>query len=210
MEPEVKKEHKYLPVLITALVMLFVVTFVSGGVWYYMDQQANKTADDNAKQVVALRKQIDNLNKKSAPNNTNDPTAGWKTYSDKTLGYTVKYPPNWTATTINNNDGTLNSSYLSIKKDNASPSVAGDSLFQITKLVSGATWPISTTGCGTITSVKIAGTDGQKMTCSATSQQNGAGVDYYFVHNSQAYEPVMAYNIQDDGIGDLIVSTISF
>jgi hypothetical protein len=62
MEPEVKKEHKYLPVLITVLVMLIVVALVGGGVWYYMDQQAKKASDENGKQVAELQKQVSTLN----------------------------------------------------------------------------------------------------------------------------------------------------
>jgi cbb3-type cytochrome oxidase subunit 3 len=64
MVSEVKKVHKYLPVLITVLAMVFVVALVATGVWYYADQQAKKAADDNAAQVAALQKQIDDLSKK--------------------------------------------------------------------------------------------------------------------------------------------------
>ena len=65
MDSEVKKEVKYLPVLLTVLIMLLVAGGATAGVWYYAGQQAKKVADDNAKQVAALQKQIDDLNKKS-------------------------------------------------------------------------------------------------------------------------------------------------
>lgn len=57
MEPK----HKYLPVLITVLVMLLISAGVGVGVWYYMDQQVKKTADDNANQVATLQKQVTDL-----------------------------------------------------------------------------------------------------------------------------------------------------
>lgn len=61
MEPEITKKPKYLPILITAFAMLLLTVGAVAGVWYYMDQQAKKTTEDNAKQISELQKQIDEL-----------------------------------------------------------------------------------------------------------------------------------------------------
>ncbi len=90
MESEVRK-HKYLPILIAVFVMLLVTTIAVGGVWYYMDQQAKKAANDNAKQVAELQKQIDDL--KGTEKTLIDLTASWKVYTDKE--YSIKYPTSW-------------------------------------------------------------------------------------------------------------------
>jgi hypothetical protein len=65
MEPE-RKEHKYLGVLITILVMILLTAGSVAGTWYYMNQQAKKTSDDNAAQVASLQKKITELNKETS------------------------------------------------------------------------------------------------------------------------------------------------
>lgn len=107
MESETKIERKYLPVLITALVMLFVVALVGGGIWYYMNQQAKKTAEDNKKQTEELQKQITDLKKttnattNSSTTSTTDPYADWKTYTSAKYGLSLKYPASWTVNDTN-------------------------------------------------------------------------------------------------------------
>jgi archaellum component FlaF (FlaF/FlaG flagellin family) len=95
MDPEVKK-HNYLPVLITVLVMLFVVALISGGIWYYMDQQAKKSAADNAKQVAAMQKQINDLNNRAAATSSTTARSASNVFNlntvkigDKVAGMTV-------------------------------------------------------------------------------------------------------------------------
>ena len=65
MEKDAKNEHEYLPVLITAFVMLIVTAAAVAVLWYYMDQQAKQTATNNATQVAILQKQITDSNEKT-------------------------------------------------------------------------------------------------------------------------------------------------
>ena len=95
----------WLKVLLTILITGGIV----GGVTYYI---VNKNATTDKKN---LQSQIDDLSKKLAATSaaittaasttttntststaTTDPTVGWKTYTDSSDNYTIKYPTTWT------------------------------------------------------------------------------------------------------------------
>lgn len=96
-----ERKHKYLPVLITVLVMLFVAAGIGGGIWWYMDGKAKKAAHDNARDVQRLQGQINELSKSSttaaAPSSASNgsSTADWKTFVNSVYKYSVKYPSTW-------------------------------------------------------------------------------------------------------------------
>jgi hypothetical protein len=92
MEPEVQK-HKYLPVLVTVLVMLFVTAGAVAGVWYYMDKQAKKAADDNTQQAAELVSE--RTNNPEEPEILISDFENWKTYTDANYGFSFKHPANF-------------------------------------------------------------------------------------------------------------------
>ena len=61
-------------IVITVVVALVTAGAIGGGVWYYMDQQNQKLADDNVKQVASLQKQITKLEKTTVATVTPTPT----------------------------------------------------------------------------------------------------------------------------------------
>jgi hypothetical protein len=63
MQPEEKPFKKYLPVIITAGVMIVLAAGLVFGTWYLMDQRAKKTATENNAKTETLNKQIEVLQK---------------------------------------------------------------------------------------------------------------------------------------------------
>jgi outer membrane murein-binding lipoprotein Lpp len=110
-------------ILITALVSIVVV---GGGTCLIMQNQINSIKNDNASKVSDLNSQISDVNKQladaksaavtttstpatvttPATTTTVDPTAGWKTYTDPTFGFSFKYPADFSVSAITNEPGT--------------------------------------------------------------------------------------------------------
>ncbi len=89
------------------ILISFVVTavIVSGGTYYYFHQKADKDKKNLQAQIDDLKSSLTAADQSLAAQNTNaavsdsavstitvDPTSGWSMYTDKTLGFTFKYP----------------------------------------------------------------------------------------------------------------------
>ena len=96
--------------------VLAVVVF-GGGVYAYQSNQAKKDKDALKSQITALETEKANLEKQvadsvatttttatTAPVTATDETANWKTYENKTIGFSFKYPTTWKATDDNQSD----------------------------------------------------------------------------------------------------------
>lgn len=57
----------------------------------------------------------------ASPTATPDPTAGWKTYTNSTYGYSIKYPPTWTATDLGQLEPKV-PSFVTLNPSGSSPS----------------------------------------------------------------------------------------
>jgi len=88
MEPEVKKEYKYLPVLAAILVMLFISAGVVVGVCYYRVQQVKKIAEENKKNSIEQEK-------KKIDNNNATTSSDYKNYQSNKYNLSFSYPSNW-------------------------------------------------------------------------------------------------------------------
>jgi len=96
-------------VLITILVALV----FGGGAYYYLNNKAEKEKKDLNSQITDLQKEIATLKAASTaatttPTATADETAGWKTYTNTTYGFSFKYPADYNltdASTFSANDG---------------------------------------------------------------------------------------------------------
>lgn len=71
-QPE-KPKHKYLPVLITILVMLLIAGGLAAGVWYYMDQQAKTNKASADQQISNLQKRVSDSQKSQTNASTTTP-----------------------------------------------------------------------------------------------------------------------------------------
>lgn len=69
METE-KEKHKYLPVLITVLIMLLFTASLVAGVWYYMRQQADNEKAELQRQIDELKSSINNKATEETANKT--------------------------------------------------------------------------------------------------------------------------------------------
>lgn len=103
-------------VVLTVVIM----AALAGGGYYYLNKQ--NTADK-----ATLQSQIDDLNTKlvaekkaSTAATTADATANWKIYTDKTLGFTLKYPSSFAISESGSGKGTSGQNYLSISVDKIS------------------------------------------------------------------------------------------
>ncbi len=97
MEPE-KKEHKYLPVLITVFVMLLITAGAVAGVWYYMDKQSDNDKAELQSQINELRSSVDNDISEETTETEDDEAADWKNYTNTYQSFSLKYPSDWTLT----------------------------------------------------------------------------------------------------------------
>lgn len=96
------------PIWIVVITVIVTAAVIGGGGYYYLNGK-------NVKEKNDLQAQIDDLNAKistaqtalsaatattgttsiGSSTTTTDPTAGWKTYSNPTYGFTFKYPADW-------------------------------------------------------------------------------------------------------------------
>lgn len=92
----------FMKILISVVVTIVVI---GGGVYSFMNKQAT---DDKA----GLQSQIDSLNKQVTDLKTTgttipvttDETASWKTFTNSTNRYSIKYPASWVYDAAENND----------------------------------------------------------------------------------------------------------
>jgi hypothetical protein len=89
-------------VVISAVVTAGVI---GGGTYYLVNAQATKDKDALQAQITTLNTKVADTEKSLADAQTvtsattqtvTDATAGWKTYSNTTSGYSIKYPTSWT------------------------------------------------------------------------------------------------------------------
>jgi hypothetical protein len=98
------------------------IAVVGGGTFYLMEKQIDSVRSDNQSKMDDLNKQIAGLKSTTSTTATpattttpatTDATAGWKTYTNSTYGYSFKYPandeitspPTSNAATVNGADG---------------------------------------------------------------------------------------------------------
>jgi hypothetical protein len=93
-----------------------ILAFIIGGVIGYavgQDWELAKNTEDNAavSDVASTSKSTATSTSTSAASTsttTADPTAGWKTYTNSTYGFSFKYPSSWTGSNSgNNSDGVV-------------------------------------------------------------------------------------------------------
>lgn len=81
------------------LILISTITIVAG-VWWYVNRSAGSTATDNSTTVKVTTTSA----KPATSSATKDETADWKTYTNSSVGYTIKLPVSW----VNRNcDGNL-------------------------------------------------------------------------------------------------------
>lgn len=93
--------------------IIITIAVVGGGTFYVMQRQINSIRSDNQTRVDDLNKQIKTLQSATSSTTattptTTDETAGWKTYTNTTYGFSFKYPSNLTKTDASSytaNDG---------------------------------------------------------------------------------------------------------
>ena len=101
---------KGISTILAVCITVFVMLAMAGGGWYYMDKttrEAKKASDDRIavleKQVATLQKSIDSTSTVSTNTTTTNTAATdsaaaeWRTYSNSSFGFTIKYPSDWTA-----------------------------------------------------------------------------------------------------------------
>jgi hypothetical protein len=108
-----KPKFNWQRLLITVGIVIVTAGAIGGTTWYVMNQQAKNDKANTDKQVSDLQKQVADLQKTQTSTTTTtpsttttatDPTAGWKTYTNTKYGYTLKYPSDWSITTLGNAD----------------------------------------------------------------------------------------------------------
>lgn len=104
-------------VLISVLVSAILF---GGGIYYWQSVKAKNDKEALNKQISSLQSQISDL-KKTAATSTSTATsttastitANWKTYTNPTFGYSIKYPTTWTE----KQDNTLDASPTEAQKN---------------------------------------------------------------------------------------------
>jgi len=109
------------------LVILLVLAAGYGG-YYYMTKKATKdkeaavkqTKDELQKEIDDLKKQLEEQKQTEETQTAVDEYAGWKTYTNKTIGYSLKYPSDWTAKEVETYSETIdkNVKYITITTPN--------------------------------------------------------------------------------------------
>ncbi len=93
-------------------IILIVIIMIAGGIWYFVQSAEDKagTVDDNT-----IIKISTSLTKKATQSATisakKDETNGWKTYSSKEMGYSIKYPDTLKVLGDSLNDSSVNGFY---------------------------------------------------------------------------------------------------
>lgn len=95
---------------IVVISVVATVVIAGGGTYYLVNAKATKDKDNLQSQITDLNKKIDDSQvalvaaeatsagtAATTTTVTPDPTAGWSTFSDATLGFSIKYPTTWTA-----------------------------------------------------------------------------------------------------------------
>lgn len=91
-------------IVIIVIVAVLAVTGATGGTYYLMKTKANKEKQTLETDKTNLQNQIDELQKQikelqkgmAGSTEKKDETAGWKTFTNSTLSFSLKYPSNWT------------------------------------------------------------------------------------------------------------------
>jgi len=199
-------------IAITVVVALVTAGAIGGGVWYYMDQQNQKLADDNTKQVDSLQSQIDDLNENStsaeaSTTTATNATAGWKTYSNSNPVFTFKYPTNQTAATPAANDPTVwlstdgnrsNETLLIVFAKNSATTV--QSYYNYVKSNVGLPEPNTVIGNKTI--------NGKDFYQVNMTHMGGAVTELFFVNNGYGYQ--ISYPTGDAILYEQIIGTLTF
>jgi hypothetical protein len=110
--------------LIPVVAIIFAVLAAAAVVYFGFVQELGKNENANVNSVVVTNKNVNaavntnsvananvvvntnvpvNTNQATNTNTVVDPTAGWKTYTNTSIGYTVKYPPTWNIYTCPDN-----------------------------------------------------------------------------------------------------------
>lgn len=82
---------KVFSVLLTVIVMIV----LAGVGYYFLNQSFEDQKADLQKQITDLQSQIKTA-QEALTDTSNTDTSNWKTYTNTTLGFTTKYPTNWT------------------------------------------------------------------------------------------------------------------
>lgn len=103
---------------VVLLTVIITGGLVGGGTYYYENQKLNSNKSELQTQIDTLgakvseqTKTISDLNTAATATSnvtaTTDPTATWKTYSDTTVGYSIKYPTDYRSTDVKSTVVTL-------------------------------------------------------------------------------------------------------
>ncbi len=106
--------------VVIALVLLTGLT-VGGGAWYYAYSGAENEIEAYKNQIATLETKVAQLEADQAaettePTKTTDQYAGWKTYTDKTNGYSFRYPASGYTIDTDENNGTTSWSLVQDSK----------------------------------------------------------------------------------------------
>jgi len=216
-EPEkVKKEHKYLKTLLTVLVGIVLIAGVAGGVWYWQQNELKKQRTDSDKQIQDLQKQVSDLKKNQTTTTTTqtngstatDETANWLTYTNKTYGYSIKYPKDW-KTACNELKDDIN--YCIYKGDPVQNKDFTASVKVFPNIASDwATTSANTPGSvlKNISTVTFAGVSAVKADFPGGAEY--PAVQYRIVHGTNGYLVSVNYVGSRDYSGDPIINTFKF
>ncbi|MCX6812044.1 MAG: PsbP-related protein [Candidatus Berkelbacteria bacterium] len=88
------------------IAVVLTIIIVGGGTYYYMQRKLTNDKNNLQSQIDSLNKQIKDLQTTSSTSSTSttattDPTAGWKTYTNSTYGFSFKYPADLAAISTN-------------------------------------------------------------------------------------------------------------
>ncbi|MEI8061050.1 MAG: hypothetical protein WCG99_02025 [Candidatus Berkelbacteria bacterium] len=94
--------------------IIVTIAVAGGGIYYLMQKQIDSIRSDNQAQMDALNKQIAALKSTASatattsPVVTTDEAASWKTWTNDSVGFSIKYPSNYSAgkaSSYSDNDG---------------------------------------------------------------------------------------------------------
>ena len=91
--PAQAKSVSWSKIILTVLVIVIVTAIIAGAYWYFV--LSKPTGEVDTSPIKVSTPSDKKATSSATPSAKKDETAGWKTYINKELGFSIKYPPNW-------------------------------------------------------------------------------------------------------------------
>lgn len=104
---------KGISTILAVCITVFVMLALGAGGWYVMNKQAEDYRSASEDKIAALNEQVARLHKEAEVASTSsadsaaedDSTAGWKTYTNTTHKYSIKYPSDFSVAAVTDTPG---------------------------------------------------------------------------------------------------------